>query len=125
MVEGLGKLEGLQTRGKRPSELTYELLFNHYFFVCQKNSHEAFKYIKISQRMADRAEREKDILLARTKIMSSSRHNVCPYCNDFIPIKAEFKWVIKLPGKQHQGNYHGGCWENYKQEFPDDQIKEM
>lgn len=39
---------------KKVSTMTYELLFEHYFFCCQKKTHEVFKYIKCSHRMAER-----------------------------------------------------------------------
>ena len=41
------------------ASMTYELLFDHYFFCCQKKTHELFKYHKASMRMAERMNKNK------------------------------------------------------------------
>lgn len=50
------ELRELVATGKLRSSasMTYELLFECYFFQCQKSTHELFRYHKVSMRMAQR-----------------------------------------------------------------------
>ncbi len=43
---------------RKVSLMTYDYLFDFYFFQCQKITHDRFKYLKVSHRMANRNKKD-------------------------------------------------------------------